>query len=909
MNVSSSSQSISGKVSVNKKSSSACHSTRHLQYPRSTLPRKQYVRKVSQQSAFTSQCHTKPTMIQRTFSPTSESQSLSSRLDSKVKESLQDSNEQFVQTIFTSLGELASKLQKLNEHLVLAECTLKTSKRLEKALSDRLVDSQRWESAHLALIKEKAKETSTLQQSYDTLEKENCITSRTIMERNHEIWEAQQRLFQYEKHVKQAQSSESEAKEVLPVLRLSCSNAVESVTTLENSLKEELQAQAHIETRLNLAAKDIFWICRLQDIRGSINQSLRVQLVPPGNSLPLHEDKTNQIVENSKSQQCLDTSHIISLVSTTTLSNKRCSPNPTTGSSWNPFREKILLVSGVPVFWLKLEKNIKQKEPSAIATLENCSFKPGVAVPYDRVIESDPAKRPHELLLTDWKHLDVPLSTNYEEHASLNNAPCIYPSLNEHEQITSLVSNLIEEFLNPIIDHTWAKPLVTGILCLGSKDTCNHETLHGNTKPSCVVKKPLIKAAHIEKGVFHECNLKVSVDDTNFSVEAAIIAEPQTSQNSPFVEGKLSDTAHTTSETHNTMTTNKSVQLSEKSLEFLRSLQSQSTLPGMGLHRDNRKNDDVSLSPKHTVNMFLEKTVDKVPRLNLSYTQNDRNINSTKQCLTVRSCHSARTFRTATTPPSVMKRCGTNLPEITPRDVYMTSLLNTFKPLFKVYSCAEDLLSEYTERVNGASDQLSQKHSLVIFQIKCKVFSTPLKSTVDVTLCVVAGGLTISDVNNISFQHKEMNFFCVEDSILAEFLTELLHFPKVDGTSANGSLAKLKKTRGNAFSTTSFNDDCVTADAGLAKQISLLKLLPLPQSSIAKAFRYLSLLILSNQLKLLNCAQFFKEQHAKTVECKGASIVILCNTLFPYLPSISDSSLFNAVATIIHMRSTDQNSS
>jgi hypothetical protein len=48
------------------------------------------------------------------------------------------------------------------------------------------------------------------------------------------------------------------------------------------------------------------------------------------------------------------------------------------------------------------------------------------------------------------------------------------------------VSSLIEEFLNPIIDHTLAKPLVTGILCLGSKHSCNDETLHGNTKPSCV---------------------------------------------------------------------------------------------------------------------------------------------------------------------------------------------------------------------------------------------------------------------------------------------------------------------------------------------------------------------------------------------------------------------------------------
>jgi hypothetical protein len=154
-----------------------------------------------------------------------------------------------------------------------------------------------------------------------------------------------------------------------------------------------------------------------------------------------------------------------------------------------------------------------------------------------------------------------------------------------------------------------------------------------------------------------------------------------------------------------------------------------------------------------------------------------------------------------------------------------------------------------------------------------------------------------------------MSFCCNEDTILAEFLTELLHFPKVDGSNTNGSVTKLKKTRGNAFSMNSFNDDCVSADTGLGKQVSLLKLLPLPQSNIARTFRYLSLFILSNQLKRLNCVQFSKEQQTKTVEYKGGSIVILCNTLFPYLPSFSDSALFNAVGTIIHTRSTEQNCS
>jgi hypothetical protein len=51
-------------------------------------------------------------------------------------------------------------------------------------------------------------------------------------------------------------------------------------------------------------------------------------------------------------------------------------------------------------------------------------------------IESDPARRPHELLLTDWKQLDVPLSTTYDEHPSFSNPPCVYPSLNEHEQVS-----------------------------------------------------------------------------------------------------------------------------------------------------------------------------------------------------------------------------------------------------------------------------------------------------------------------------------------------------------------------------------------------------------------------------------------------------------------------------------------
>jgi hypothetical protein len=65
---------------------------------------------------------------------------------------------------------------------VSAECSLKTSKRLQQALSERLVDSQRWESAHSALIKEKGQETNAFQQSCDELEKQNSITSRTIME-------------------------------------------------------------------------------------------------------------------------------------------------------------------------------------------------------------------------------------------------------------------------------------------------------------------------------------------------------------------------------------------------------------------------------------------------------------------------------------------------------------------------------------------------------------------------------------------------------------------------------------------------------------------------------------------------------------------------------------------------------
>jgi hypothetical protein len=268
-----------------------------------------------------------------------------------------------------------------------------------------------------------------------------------------------------------------------------------------------------------------------------------------------------------------------------------------------------------------------------------------------------------------------------------------------------------------------------------------------------IVKKPLIKSTHIEKEVSHECDLKVlgiietvincifqarqkrkeyssvssSIDDTNFIVEAAIITEPQTFQSSSCVEENMSDTVQTGSETQKSVTTNKSLQLSEKSLELLRSLQSQNTLPGMGLHRDNRTNNVISLSPKHTVNMFLDTTVDKVPRLNLSKTQNDRNKENPKQCLSVRSCHSARTFRTATTPTSLMKRCGTDLPEGTPRNVQMTSLLNNLKPPFKIYSCANDLISDYKEKLNNTTNNLPQKYSLVIFQIKCKVFSTPLK--------------------------------------------------------------------------------------------------------------------------------------------------------------------------------------
>jgi hypothetical protein len=134
------------------------------------------------------------------------------------------------------------------------------------------------------------------------------------------------------------------------------------------------------------SATDTFFFLPLYHNLPSISQSLRVQLLPPGNALPLNEETTNNPVENSESAQYLDTSRMISLLSTTTLLNNRCSPNDSTSSSWNLFPKKISLASGVPVFWLKLQNNIKQQELSAMSTIENFNLQPVVTVPYDRVI-------------------------------------------------------------------------------------------------------------------------------------------------------------------------------------------------------------------------------------------------------------------------------------------------------------------------------------------------------------------------------------------------------------------------------------------------------------------------------------------------------------------------------------------
>jgi hypothetical protein len=121
MNIYSSTQPVSRKVATHKNSSSTGHSTRKFQCPRSRLPGTQCSRKVSQHSAYINQCRIKPTIIERSFSPTCESRAPCSIFNSKVKESFEDSNEQFVQKIFTSLGELAYKLEKLNVRFLSAK--------------------------------------------------------------------------------------------------------------------------------------------------------------------------------------------------------------------------------------------------------------------------------------------------------------------------------------------------------------------------------------------------------------------------------------------------------------------------------------------------------------------------------------------------------------------------------------------------------------------------------------------------------------------------------------------------------------------------------------------------------------------------------------------------------------------